>query len=551
MEEKTKIIGIILILALVAVFFGKGILFAIVGETEMPIVLSSTCTYQGENANPSKTYYENFFGQKSITFNYSLYASSPWYFPGSSPFSLAGISLGGQGILSAVGTSGINCYYISRESKEKGQATIIFDKITRTAKLYKTSKGYIKQNCMVHCTGASCGPYIINENWDYDNKYVGEVDLSDTVDWKLSTYITYDGGYKTGTAPCSYANLEVSNLIVETPEKKEFDGYMYYDDFNKNYLNPNLWNVEQSGDVDILVDSGRVLIYTGADGKVTLTPTKTFETEDIKLYFIPQNSEVYFAGQRLFTPIESAETMIEVRHRFKNDREVSVIVNGVKEQVFDTTGKTSDLKIIIPANQLIKIYYLKNRVIESCQLTGGNYMLGIESFIGPQDITLYSTRYPVKKFCPTMHPFTATRVDTENEVYYDLASDEKWSIGGEVLTLFYIFENDGNIPVSCGEDAYDVKNNKCINTSGVVFFCTEGVYDPDVGACVLIPDVIQCATVNDCPEPYCAGVSYTCENNKCVRSGQCIQPPTPSTVNIWDLISQVWANFWNWVKGLF
>ena len=106
MEEKTKIIGIILILALVAVFFGKGILFAIVGEKDIPILISGSCFSQ------SKTYNENFFGQKSITFNYSLYASSPWYFPGSSSFSLAGISLGGQGILSAVGTSGINCYYI-------------------------------------------------------------------------------------------------------------------------------------------------------------------------------------------------------------------------------------------------------------------------------------------------------------------------------------------------------------------------------------------------------------------------------------------------------
>ena len=249
--------------------------------------------------------------------------------------------------------------------------------------------------------------------------------------------------------------------------------------------------------------------------------------------------------------MESAETVIEVRHRFENDKEVSVIVNGIQEQIFDTTGKISDLKIVIPANQLIKIYYLKNRVIESCQLTGGNYMLGIESFIGPQDITLYSTRYPVRKFCPTKHAFTATRVDEENEVYYDLASGEKWGVGNEVLTLFYIFENDGNIPVTCGEDAYDVENEQCVNTSGVVFFCTEGVYDPDVGACVLIPDVIQCVTASDCPEPYCTGVSYTCDNNLCIRHGSCIQPPTPGTTNIWNLISQVWINFWNWVKELF
>jgi len=78
----------------------------------------------------------------------------------------------------------------------------------------------------------------------------------------------------------------------------------------------------------------------------------------------------------------------------------------------------------------------------------------------------------------------------------------------------------------------------------------------DTGNCKeYIPKPVEivkgyCTVDEDCPVSPCTGFYYRCEDNQCKGYGQCITPPKPGA-NIWDLISQVWANFWGWVKGLF
>jgi len=64
------------------------------------------------------------------------------------------------------------------------------------------------------------------------------------------------------------------------------------------------------------------------------------------------------------------------------------------------------------------------------------------------------------------------------------------------------------------------------------------------------PRVIQCMVDEDCPEPPCVGITFTCSSdNRCVAVGQCItQPVQPS---IWDKIAQFFSSLLSWIAGLF
>lgn len=60
----------------------------------------------------------------------------------------------------------------------------------------------------------------------------------------------------------------------------------------------------------------------------------------------------------------------------------------------------------------------------------------------------------------------------------------------------------------------------------------------------------QCLTEADCDnlEP-CVGVDFKCENNQCIKYGKCLEEPKQES--IWVIIQQIWDAFWSWVRGLF
>ena len=98
------------------------------------------------------------------------------------------------------------------------------------------------------------------------------------------------------------------------------------------------------------------------------------------------------------------------------------------------------------------------------------------------------------------------------------------------------------------EDCPDL--NVCLggSTAGISKMCLD-YRCSYTGAC----GNLACNSNADCAglaENICVGMVAECQGGVCTLSGSCLQPPQPK-FSIWELIAQVWANFWGWVKGLF
>ena len=133
------------------------------------------------------------------------------------------------------------------------------------------------------------------------------------------------------------------------------------------------------------------------------------------------------------------------------------------------------------------------RVINTCQFDPNDLLAG-ETFAGGKSIDKYSTRYPIKSFCkahPAIFTDNANRQSiTSTNVYDDLVEGKSVTVAeGQTLTLFYVMENNGNLPTICSSDNNQALNvnteNTCLSTLGFSYFCSEGQFDALTGTCVI------------------------------------------------------------------
>lgn len=122
-----------------------------------------------------------------------------------------------------------------------------------------------------------------------------------------------------------------------------------------------------------------------------------------------------------------------------------------------------------------------------------NHLLASETFTQGTTLTKYSFRYPVSSFC-SAHPVIKLDSNTMLSTA-DSSPYTTWDAGGslvipegQVWTVFYIMENNGQIPTVCTDTAYNVQTETCEISLGVVHFCSEGQFDPALGACVVQPE---------------------------------------------------------------
>jgi hypothetical protein len=136
------------------------------------------------------------------------------------------------------------------------------------------------------------------------------------------------------------------------------------------------------------------------------------------------------------------------------------------------------------------------RVLNYCTYAQ-NDLLVAESFAGGQSITKTSLRYPMKSFCRG-HPSIVTDDGlktsvTSTNIPQDLIDGKSVTISsGQTLTVFYIIENNANLPTICSPDsnlALDVNNTAvCKSTLGFTYLCSEGQFDALTGTCVVQPE---------------------------------------------------------------
>lgn len=155
------------------------------------------------------------------------------------------------------------------------------------------------------------------------------------------------------------------------------------------------------------------------------------------------------------------------------------------------------------------------RVQNTCDYKA-NQLLAGETFNAGTTITKTSTRYPIAGFCRA-HPAVITdgalkQSTTSTNVQQDLLDGKSVTVGaGQTLTLFYIIDNNANLPTICDSTkslALDVNSNTtvCKSTLGFTYLCSAGVFDALSGTCVVQP---TSATI-------CEKGRYDVEQDKCV-----------------------------------
>jgi len=165
---------------------------------------------------------------------------------------------------------------------------------------------------------------------------------------------------------------------------------------------------------------------------------------------------------------------------------VYVFINGEHKETIDLAGE--ELKIAISGLD-VRLSEIKFKVPFNCKIPE-NHFLGFETFSSKQ-VSLYSMTYAVKSYCLD-HPVIITSATEKGstataEPYQKFVQGETLYIPeDQTWTIFYVFENDGTIPVVCKlGDAYDVKRGMCTNVTGIVHICSEGQFDPSLGLCVV------------------------------------------------------------------
>ena len=194
-------------------------------------------------------------------------------------------------------------------------------------------------------------------------------------------------------------------------------------------------------------------------------------------------------------------------------------LNGIKTNIFEVTDM-SEAKLLIEVRGAgnyynFDIHHIFTNVrfqkLFGCQFEPGE-LLAMESFGANQDVSLFSTRYEVQRFCLD-HPAILTDASeggstASTEILRELNNGKVISTtDDQTLTLFYILKNDGSITASCAEKAYDVNTQQCVTPQGIVQICSQGVFDPNTGTCVVTPGVEQL-----CPE----GGRFDAQLAKCV-----------------------------------
>jgi len=179
--------------------------------------------------------------------------------------------------------------------------------------------------------------------------------------------------------------------------------------------------------------------------------------------------------------------------------------------------------------------------IDSCFLAPGQYLA--QQTFGPGAIITTASLPNFVNYCTEL----STEVldassNTVSQVYDVLLSLEAGqTVNVPVDKAYNIKWISSNPNAECAEgQTFSIGPNICLDT-GIVYYGET------------ITTVVQeCVYDADCTTP-CIGMSTTCNINTCEYTGYCIAQPSQGGVgaNIWNLISNVWTDFWNRVLNIF
>ena len=476
-------------------------------ELNLPLTVSASAIIpitkgnSGRYGSDSAIYYKDFYGAEKIEVESYLSAGGVrqgrttcenWGAASANidcNAKIGDLSISCGGVSSSVSVSDWGMGMSSPQANGNFITTYVFSEDKRYVNVnYNVVSG---TNCLSFYNGG-CTQNVGNFITTYNNK-----------DYNIVGKQTFKIGISSGACGGSTSGT-IKNIKATYPPKETYKDYRLFDDFSTPLI---LDDSKCSGGQCNLEKYNIISTEAGVKGEITggkflFYPT-TENIIEIKKNFKNLNARVEYSydGSGSFTIYINNEAVkvtkgtgigaLDISYDVVEGDFARVYVDGVLITKLNMAGN-SEIKIKFKVNQLtFSLEYISFGYLYGC-IRPAQYMLGVESFIGEKDISVASTRYEVKDFCYA-HPSIITSgggSTTSYELIKKLGRGEIYHIpAGQTVTLFYIFYNDGSIKMVCGEDAFDIKNNRCTNVSGITYFCSEGTFDPSIGTCVAQPEV--------------------------------------------------------------
>ena len=149
----------------------------------------------------------------------------------------------------------------------------------------------------------------------------------------------------------------------------------------------------------------------------------------------------------------------------------------------------------------------------TCSLEAGDFVAG-ETFAAGTAVSLSSFRYPVKSFCFSNQILVTdsasmTSYQSKQE-YVSLVEGSTVTVpAGKTMTFFYVLHQTSDLPIvsQCSQGYWDANAQACLVnvTTGFIYVCSQGQFDPQRGLCVVQPESTLL-----CSEGYYDTVSQKC-----------------------------------------
>ena len=369
------------------------------------------------------------------------------------------------------------------------------------------------------------------------------------------------------------------------------DDYIMYDDFEKGYLDDELWEynpdisdwltwrvyslsqegfVTQEGGVSNgylnypsnyqskpLILTTKNKIAQGMNFKTRVFSTRYYDKNGYGSFIYSSYVSVYMNDVFLYKCIKgddkgTEDCTIEGIPSFEDPKIYTIRINGNDYTTIDTSNPDGDKQLkfklfvgeynsyhssMLENPAISQIDYIKYKIPYNCKIEDDEILL-FDSYAAGSTVNISTLSHEPVKFCLD-YPIKARsfeedgiKTDIRGEILQKIVQGKSTTVPDtEEWKIFYITKQTGDISLRCDiDEAFSTETGLCENPSEQL--------------------IVGCQSDADCYIPNgCTGLTCECIDNELVYDGGCIFQPQQTESSMWDKIMSL--SLMQWIAGLF